>query len=51
MFRHALLMGVLCVSVCRKTVFVYLTTRGMKCRDSKGEGGEKKKKRKNNVPL
>lgn len=32
MFRCALLMYVLCGRVCRRTVFVYLTTRSMKYR-------------------
>lgn len=50
MFSHALLMCVLCASVCKKTVFVYLTTGSMKYRGLKGEGGVKKKE-KDNIPL
>lgn len=36
MFRCALLMYVLCGSVCRRTVFVYLTTGSMKYRVLRG---------------
>lgn len=50
MSRYALFMCVLCVSVCRKTVFVYLTTGSMKYRGLEEKGGVKKK-RKNNIPL
>lgn len=41
-----MLLCVLCVSVCRKTVYVYLTPGRMKYRGLKGEGGVGKKKEK-----
>lgn len=41
-----MLLCVLCVSVCRKTVYVYLTPGRMKYRGLKGEGGVGKKKKK-----